>query len=457
MDNVNQKSFIATLSSFNKELFHSRAIAWLLNEYIDFRNSFLSSILPQNEHQSVSFIKAIAEIRQIDILLVLKRHHNYLFIHVENKIKASESEIQIKKGNSKSSISKLSQTEYYYSRLFDLKFRKDLINEIKKELSLSNISLILSHRDFSENPKDNWKFIFLKPSFNSKYLNDIDHLNKWRKNIWGEIEIENPWTTKSYEELIYNNLDDIKLPTDSVKEYIQFLKDEFTSKNTQLRSPGFLNFKNISSATCDNEEFTNNNFPFKREDLNTVELSTLEEWFHVFERELNKWGSKNMYLQLNDYHLDYKAKFITETGNNGGFLIEAFYILPHFSFPSNHFDKRARIGLQYEHNSSGHKLKFFFAAYDYAEIKIRPSDRKIYNSTIKEFLSECNFKSLKHSFDWEDKFNGSKGKSFCSKSRGINCYKNFEELMAIFKTNLNSLKKDLSILDAEVLNQFLRK
>ena len=99
MDNINRKSFIATLSSFNKELFHSRAITWLLNEYVDFRNSFLTSILPQNEFQSVSFIKAIAEIRQIDILLVLKLNDKYYFVHVENKIKASESEIKQRKVN----------------------------------------------------------------------------------------------------------------------------------------------------------------------------------------------------------------------------------------------------------------------------------------------------------------------------------------------------------------------
>ncbi len=461
MDNINRKSFIATLSSFNKELFHSRAITWLLNEYVDFRNSFLTSILPQNEFQSVSFIKAIAEIRQIDILLVLKLNDKYYFVHVENKIKASESEIQTKKGKSKSNVSPLSQTEYYFNRLFDLKFRKELINEIIKELSLSNITLTLRENDLSENPLDNWSFIFLKPSFstkNSKYFNEIEGLNKWRKGIWGNTEILNPWITSSYQELIYNNLVKIKSPRNSVKEYIEFLKDEFTSKKTELGTPNFLNFKNVASASCDPEEFTNNNFPFHREPLNVSEQSTLEEWFNVFERELNIWGSKNMCLQIKDYGLDFKVRFITETGNNGGFLIEAFYILPHFSFPTKHRDKRARIGLQYEHNSNGHKLKFYFAAYAYGEIKISQSDRQNYNETVRDkVLSETNFINLKHSLKWEDKFNGSKGKSFCSKSREMDDYKNFEELMSIFETNLSSLKKDMSVLNEEVLNLFFRE
>jgi hypothetical protein len=235
------------------------------------------------------------------------------------------------------------------------------------------------------------------------------------------------------------------------------LKDEFTSKKTELGSPHFLNFKNVASASCDPEEFTNNNFPFHGEHLNVSEQSTLEEWFCVFERELNIWGSKNMCIQIKNHDLGFKARFITETGNNGGFLIEAFYILPHFSFPTKHSDKRARIGLQYEHNSNGHKLKFYFAAYAYAEIKIGQLDRKIYNTNINELLSESNFKNLKHSFNWEDKFNGSKGKSFCSKSREMDDYKNFEELMSIFETNLSSLKKDLSVLDEEVLNLFFRE
>lgn len=440
MATSNPQSFISAISSFNKELFHSRAIVWLLNELPKFQNAFLKSILDTKEYNNVIFIKALSEIRQLDVLVICKLDNKYKFIHLENKIKASEATKKNKKEYTASKEEILSQTEFYFSRLSDKKFRDDLAKEIMKEINSKDIS----ESNLKTNPESNWSFVFLKPSHTLRHDGKMETLNRWRHDIWERGNISNPWVTKSYKELIFDTLANITNLPESVNEYALLLKDEFTSLKKNLGHEDFLCLKNVNLAV-------------NTEKMNAIENSTLEEWFKKLEIEINETHSNILDLKESALGvLGFDAKFITDTGNNSGFLIEASYLITDFQFPKNKELNlsTARIGIQYEHNMKSAKMKFFFAAHEYDKIKIPDTLRPGYNKKVKSFLGEENFMYLSNKLKWDDKFNGSKGKSFCSRAVDIKEYKSYKELRDMFNDYIRALKKDLIKMNNKVWKEF---
>ena len=447
---MSHKNFISAVSSYNKELFHSKAITWLLNKFPEFQKAFLKSILDKEEYIKATFIEALSEIRQIDILVVYKLDDKYKFIHIENKIKASES---FKKNKEKYTSSKekiLSQTEYYFSRLNNEEFRKDLAKEINNKIEPHDISEL----DLKTSPECHWDFIFLKPSHSLKNKSGMNSLNSWRQDVWEAGKIPNPWVTKSYKELVIDSLAAVEegiTPANTLtlgesgKEYASLLKDDFTSSKEHLEDEEFLSFDNVDKAV-------------KYDKMNIIEKSTLEEWFKNLEKKLNENFTKPK-LEIKDSSLGtlgFEAKFVTDTGNNGGFLIQASYLISDFKFPENKGKNvsTARIGLQYEHNSKSAKMKFCFAANDYDKVKISDKkNRELYNKKVEGFLSIDNFKAVISKLR-PDKFNGSKGKTFCSRANDIKKYKNFKELHFMFEEYINLLFEDLNKINDKVWREF---
>lgn len=432
---IKNKTFIETVSNFNRELFHSKAITWLLNQYPEFQSALLESILGKTKFKEAIFVQAIAEIKQIDILVIYKIKNELNFIHIENKIKASESFKKKDKYTQITNKNRLSQTEYYYTRLASYDFCKSLSKEIAASIDLVG--------DIKK-----WKFIFLKPShiLNKK----LPHLNSWREDIIESHKLKNPWITMSYENLVVNNLQNIKNPSATAKEYILLLIKEFTSDKTELNFTSYLKKETITDA-LDSKK------------LNVFEIGALQEWFLLLEHELSRdkrfQKVRPGFNLKNTDPLDFETKFVTDTGNNGGFLIQASFLIPDFPFPKAETAKQktARIGLQYEHNSSSAKMKFYFAAYDYNNVNIsnRYNFRKNYNKNVEEFLSDKNFQNLKSSLCWDNKFNGSKGKSFCSRTVDIGTYGNYDELKKYFVKNLSNLTKDIQDLKDETWRRFI--
>jgi len=444
---MNNKTFFSSISNYNKELFHSGAITWILNHFPEFQNVVLKSILGQDESKKATFVKALSEIRQIDVLIIYKLDEKYKLIHIENKIKASESTKKNKKEYIASKEEKLSQTEYYFSRLASEKFRKDLAREINKYLINGVDPILFSQENLKVDiDSENWNFIFLKPSHTLKEESKMKELNSWREDIWKVGKVKNPWVTKSYQELVFDSLTHLKKPSDSVKEYISFIKDEFSSSKNNLGNVDFLNFCNVDLAV--------------KHKLNAVEKSTLEEWFIKLEGALIETYQNTSLDYKNSplANLDFEVKFVTDTGNNCSFLIEASFIIPEFQFPKSKGVNiiKGRIGLQYEHNLKSAKMKFFFAAHDYHNVIIpHKTIRQGYNQKVEGFLIQENFRNLKNELKWDDKFNGSKGKSFCSRAKNIHKYKDYNELLNYFKKNLQALKIDLLAIDEKILKQFL--
>ncbi|WP_298948009.1 hypothetical protein [uncultured Polaribacter sp.] len=441
------KTFIETVSNFNRELFHSKAITWLLNKYPEFQSALLESILGKTKFKEAIFVQAIAEIKQIDILVIYKIKNELNFIHIENKIKASESFKKKDKHTQNSNKKTLSQTEYYFTRLSSVSFinsLSDALLDSKSDKSKNYIDKI--NIDLGDIKR--WKFTFLKPSHILK--KKLPHLNSWREDVIESHKLKNPWITMSYENLVVDNLQYIKNPSASAKEYILFLTEKFTLGNQGLNTSTYLNHSNVQKAV--------------KNSFKIIEISALQEWFLLLEHELSQdkrfQKVRPGFNLKNTDPLDFETNFVTDTGNNGGFLIQASFLIPNFPFPKAKTAKQktARIGLQYEHNTNSAKMKFYFAAYDYNNVNISKSSnfRKDYNEKVEVFLSDKNFQNLKSSLCWDNKFNGSRGKSFCSRTVNIEKYGNYDELKKYFVKNLSNLTKDIQDLKDETWRRFIK-
>lgn len=422
-------SFIEYISLSNKELFHSRAIVWILKCDKEFQRNFLSTVLPQ-EDGKIEFVDALSEIRQIDILVLFKLNDKMQYLHVENKLKASESSKKSDAYTLNVDKSILSQTEYYYSRVCSKKFANRLIKQIGRADcdSLSN--------------SENWRFVFLKPSFVLKG-NGLTHLNSWRDDIWkndqGKISILNPWDSFSYETLIVNNLRNAQTLSLTAAEYIEFIKKDFSKiRMGDLKNSDYLSYQNVECVLGGLSS--------------SVEEGAMNEWFMLLKKDLHDTFTNANESFKNKLSNDFNTKFLTDTGNNGGFLIEACFIITDCEFPHNQkmIKQEGRIGIQYEHNTNGAKLKFFYAANAYDKVKPDKTQRKLYVHRVEQLISDSNFPRVSNILNWDQKFNGSKSKTFCSRSVDVDGnttklnYENYQELKNIFYKLIVALDDDLT-------------
>jgi len=433
--NPHNQSFTGALSSYNKELFHSRAIGWLVNNNSIFQKKLLANILGLTSKDPIVEVRAFTEIAQIDILIMYKliESDQYKFIHIENKIKASESIIKDNKITRKANKTMLSQTEYYYLRLTDEDFRVKLTDAIvsaygQDDLKVNQSDLGLEH----------WNFVVLKPT------NHLDIADMSSRNIWNLKDYQNPWKRMSYEELVLGNWtsDDKNCPA-SVQEYIDLLKLEFIPTVPNKFDAHNLSLVNVELAV--------------QNKLNTADVSILEEMFMKLAYELGQLEPV-LIPAIQKEPLRVESKFLTDTGNNGGFLVEVCYIISEFPFPqkSSSSVKEARIGFQYEHNSAASKMKFFFAAQDYDNVKDLD---QIYNSSLQSFL-DANKDQLVSNFSRtinelklsESKFNGCRTKSFCNRSVVMNTigYSSYNGLKDIFQNAMGNLNIDLTNLQPQI-------
>jgi hypothetical protein len=257
-------NFFESVSRHNLERFHSECLCWLFNNNKKITSEWVKEIISKKSSENnleieIDSIEVFTEVDQIDIVLIYKMkddNEEYYGIIIENKVKANEHLIKLKKTNLFSNFQEgdeLSQTEYYYYRNFankDISNKNEivilnLIDVVKPKTSDKKKNKNIKEKKYIDITKDKLKYVFLVPNKIQNIKDDLKELVKdldiydfEKLNIWNneKTEFKNPWETYTYIELanfLSNNIDKI---TDSVdlpdnhfftKNYIDFLKKEF--------------------------------------------------------------------------------------------------------------------------------------------------------------------------------------------------------------------------------------
>lgn len=432
-------SFLNYILSANKELIHSRIIVWLINNNKAFGEAFLRNslgIIPTD----IDWFKGFNELSQIDILIVykLKNNESFYFIHVENKIKAKE---HFKRLSEKEKIlfskslaidigENLSQSEYYFLRIEHNLIQKSLLDHLNQ--SPNNEGYFITENDLL---RSNWKFIFLSPSTKRK------HSNIWRLKSPDGEQVPNPWQSYSYEDLIYyslKSLDDKNEGHYATKEYSEILENDFCIGDNDIK-----------------QLFSNENvFKALKGELKVVETNLIQEMFLELQKEVlslemlnNSQAGRLRRKYLNDIKFDLNVDFQTDTGNHEAFLFQVMYEISEVYFSKRFKNNQGRIGFQYEHNSTTEsgKIKFFFAALDYDNVKISDDpERELYVRKVHVFLKkfESVIKVLT-SINRDLKSSTSKSKTFNSLITSMLRYESQNEFVSILYNLMVALHYDL--------------
>lgn len=418
-------NFFASVARHNLERFHSECIAWAFNSSEKMLTKFIRKIGSIDDTIEIRKPIAYSEISYIDILIHYKTGDYDHFIHIENKIKANEHTIASKRqklANEHKLIpdnTKLSQTEFYYVR-----DKSDIENK------------------FTNGEKVEWKYIFLVPAI------AVDkQLNTWTNEY---IIENNPWLTIPYWEIIDCMPKDIE--NNIFNDYKTYLKEQFVKAKSNSKYQVELIGNNLSTSIineCLNEEI----------DTTVLETYQIKLLFGELKEHLDKHVQNvtivNQKQQKKKSKVKFDTKFLTDTGNNGGFLFEVF-TKGELKNPSPAIFTRSnkpiefRIGFQFEQNKPGKgKFKFYFADVLYEKGLIKKSGKDLYHSAIKgangdsgilqtifgdKTLSQC-----KKDRYGEINFNKSTSKSFCSYLIDNFSFNNMDDLELKFKKEIDQL------------------
>lgn len=423
--------YIEYLHSSNKELFHSKSIGWMINDNDLFGKRVVNSITGIDKG-FITEVKAITEISQIDILVFFKlKNGNIKFIHIENKINASEhyksfGEKDSKKlGIDSKNKTNYSQTEYYYLRVKNRLYSNDFVKKVEKEFNSNETEL----------KEDNWYYVFLTPS---NYLNDT------QQNSWNLDGIKNKWRNISYKQLIIDNCND-DFDDPSIKQYLQFLNQQFKIDHDLHK--GFLSKVNVDRSLKDK--------------LKLVEKGHLKHCFLSLKNEI-----KEKIKDLNLFEKkSYDVEFKTEAGNGRVYLLQFFFITYEKIYNGK---SKSKIGIQFEHKERGPKIKFFVSAYDYDTIKIEDCSKEQYHKNLQKFFgvdiydNSNRFQQTKNffiqNFDMSlSKVSTPKGKTFGSLLSEFKKDYSYDSLIKVFIDFSIFLKYDLEKLCLEDWNILMDK
>ena len=348
-------SFFNKVARHNLERFHSEVLAWIFETFEEASKSFVCYVNQNVTCEQIKSIKVEAETSQTDILIQYQIEDCWHPIYIENKIKATEHEIE-----------NMSQTSYYYERVNDQK------NAIFIYLKPSKINLDLFQQELSKNQIDSSELL--------PYFNAIQ-LNNW------SLPIPNPWLTLCYQDIhnvIYDVIEQQKecLDKDLALAYLHFIQ-EF---------PSYFNPFSISNEGV-NAYSQYESYKFLCAIVNTNLKKELTE--HLFKY----------------YHHAKSA--------NGSEPLMAFFVaipcnLCQFFF-KGHKDQILNVGLQLQ----GSVVKFYVSAskddYSTTSLKNLKEAKTTYQSLCRFILEDITRENLKE-FKSGKNFNKNTSKTFYSRS-----------------------------------------
>ncbi|MDC0178090.1 hypothetical protein OAJ14_08100 [Polaribacter sp.] len=415
MSKLKDLNFFKSVAHHNLERFHSECISWAFNASEKMLLNFIKKVANPDDILDITDAEVHCERHNTDILVSYKMGDTHHFIHIENKIKANEHFIAVnpkkveKEYNGIAKNTKLSQTQFYLIR-----------NKAEIE------------QEFNAGEKVKWQYLFLVPAVSDEK----------QKNMWDDTrEEKNLWVTISYWHIVTSM--PVSTGNKIFDDYRDFLVSQFLGENQ--RTPCQVIIKNESISKNHINECLKPQTTILRKYGLRLHFEAVAEELRNFVR--------------NEYPNEpFEVRFLTDTGNNGGFLLEVFTTASLQNPNPKIFNSKKpidfRIGFQFEQNKPDKgKFKFYFADVVYKSGLIKETGKEEYHNAVggtkdsigilrtifgEETLDKCRDKNNKL------KFNKSTSKSFCSYLINNFSFRNKTNLESIFKSEIKTLVNSLS-------------
>jgi hypothetical protein len=389
-------NFFESVSKHDLERFHSECLCWLLYNNQKLTSEWIKEIIskesPVNNFEiELDSINVFTEVDQLDIVILYKKKScdKYFGIIIENKVKANEHLIKVKKPENFLNFEngdELSQTEYYYFRNIATKeiFENEKTNNKILVQILGDEGKINKSKNTTSKvvKREDCHYIFLVPNkildVNSEYSNIVgSDYNFGKINYWSRGN--NPWITYTYIEL-----------ADFLNKNKSLVRNSVP--NNQIYSNGYIDFLYSQfNKPVDLNNYSNNKYG-KLEYMKFLRAAIYEK-LNTECKELNKNG-----------------KVEAKSSNSGD---------PLFSIVVN---KELRLGyndnFELGFQLQGINNKIYVSAgdkYDFYKFNPKSSDEKqkddikqnnelqkyrnTVNSILKEIIDSEKFKSILKSLD----------------------------------------------------------
>ncbi len=286
-------NFFESVSKHDLERFHSECLCWLFYNNKKLTSEWIKEIISKestvnNFEIELDSINVFTEVDQLDIVILYKKKSfdKYFGIIIENKVKANEHLIKVKKTEIFLNFEKgdeLSQTEYYYFRNIATKeiFENEKPNKKTLVQILSNEGKINKSKNTTSKvvKREDCHYIFLVPNkivdVNLEYSNivgsdyNFSKINYWRRG-------NNPWITYTYIEL-----------ADFLNKNKSLVRNSVP--NNQIYSNGYIDFLYSQfNKPVDLNNYSNNKYG-KLEYMKFLRVGIYKK-LNTECKELNKYG-----------------------------------------------------------------------------------------------------------------------------------------------------------------------
>jgi hypothetical protein len=250
-------NFFESVSRHNLERFHSECLCWLFNNNKKLAAEWIKEITKSICEIEIDSIEVYTEVDQLDIVILYKKKSFdvYFGIIIENKVKANEHLIKVKKTENFSNFKigdELSQTEYYYFR--NIATKEIIENENEKEnqnnkilvqilgdggkvnRSKNTISKVVKREDCHYVFQVPNKIVDVKVEYSDLVGLDYEYnkINSWRIG-------NNPWITYTYIELADFLNKNKSLLKNSITNNEIYANDYIDFLHSQFQNPVNLN------------------------------------------------------------------------------------------------------------------------------------------------------------------------------------------------------------------------
>jgi len=432
------RTFFKEVAGHNLERFHSECIAWVLNRIKEKEpNNTIFNKFKNNDKDGFEFVKAVAEVKQHDIVLLFKNSEDkYKYVFVENKTKSTLSRKFWKHSKNHKKEEGLFEEKNNCDDKLKKKFAQKLITDGMLQTAYYQLRWLVNEN--GEDYKKDILFAFSKEEENGEKMNFYgENLKKKNeRSDFYENNFENPeWIILSQMKLktfegLYEQEENLNVTLSNLGLVLN--KDNAVKDWNYLTYENLFKVEQVAGETGDFDtqifkEYMNYARTLKDNSLDiVVEVKNALKKEHKINNILIEAGSANNSDPLMEFIIgrkDIEEGFIKKNNDYGNLekRREEYYNLFGIKIFKN--DKIFKIPLNeicYGIQLEGESLKFFFKHELYHYVGQKDKSKKEYTYKM-EVLKHFGVKK-------EEKSSTSKTKTFFSFSEQIEI-KNPDEIV----------------------------